>query len=135
MVVVVLQVPEVPKREFRYAQFLSPNISKLVRPSALVGHSRSRIGNHMLWIDTNGIAGKSEASFRAMLATARLLLFLSHLFLTSILFSLRVDVSALWSDHVYCGCDQSDYMVRHTCYFVLIGNINSKLSCCTAHLL
>jgi len=37
-----------PKREFRSAQFWPPNISKLVHPSALVGHSRSRIGNHVL---------------------------------------------------------------------------------------
>jgi len=59
MVTVVLQASEVPKREFRSAQFWPPNISKLVHPSALVGHSRSRIGNHVLWIDTNGIAGKS----------------------------------------------------------------------------
>ena len=75
-----------------------------------------------------GSLERVEGSSRAMLATARLLLFLSHLFLTSILFSLRVAVCALWSDHVYCGCDQSDYMVRHTCYYVLIGHINGKLA-------
>ena len=36
MVAVVLQAPEVPKPEFRPAQFRPLNISKLVRPSALV---------------------------------------------------------------------------------------------------
>ena len=36
MVAVVLQAPEVPKLEFRRAQFRSLNISKRVRPSAFV---------------------------------------------------------------------------------------------------
>ena len=43
-----------------------------------------------------GSPGRVEGSFRAMVATARVLLFLSHLFLTSILFSLEWPL-------VHCG--------------------------------